>query len=131
MKEKSLNKNLYLILMMEENKYEIRVSVWKQTQRHRTLLFFSTWFLYVPREAHRSQEQKCPCRTESGPGGARGCLKWLHEELIQNMWGQQRATLQSPGPASEYASSYKVREGYLGVRDGGTGQDTGGGHTEA
>lgn len=35
------------------------------------------------------------------------------------MWGQQRATLQSPGPAGEYASSYKVREGYLGIRDEG------------
>lgn len=99
---------------MEDNKYEVGVSVQTQTQRHHTLLFFSTGFLCVPRGIPGSQEQKCPCRTEGGPGGARGCLKWLHEELIQNRWGQQRATLQGPGPTDEYALSFKVRARYLG-----------------
>lgn len=54
--------------------------------------------------------------TEIVPGGARDCLSWLHKALIQNMWGQQSATLGSPRPTGECVpcSSCEVKRVLIG-----------------
>lgn len=80
---------------MEENKYEIGVQ--KQPQRGHVLLIHSMWFLFVPRAGYGGQEQGFPRGTETAPGRTRSYLNGVHKKLIENMWGQQRATLQSSG----------------------------------
>lgn len=67
-------------------------------------------FLFVPRETWKPRTkmslQKC-----NVPDGARGCLDWLHKEQIKNIWGQQRAILQSPRPTGELIHLIKSIEG--------------------
>lgn len=94
----SINCSIYLVLMMKR----INMRLGYKNQHGRVTFFYS--ILQVPLCAKRDiwkPRTTMFCKTVTAPDGARGCLNRRHKELIKNIWGQQRAILQSTGPTGE------------------------------